>query len=207
MEINIFITLVLAAFLISLSPGPAAITSVNHGITYGFKKTIPVIMGLQLGYIIQTFIVIVGLGAIIVKSVILFNIIKYMGIAYLLYLGLTKIFKKIDAKNNEEMLKYYNLKEVFTKALLINLINPKYTVFLVAFIPQFLDPDKLLIYQFLFIGLTLSIVDIIVMSSYSILASKFGKFVKDEKSIKVQNKVAGVFFIIAAFFLSFCKKA
>jgi len=207
MELNVWITLLLASIAISVSPGAGAVVSMNHGIKYGLKKSYAAIFGLQLGYVLQAFIVVVGLGALIAKSVMLFNIIKWIGVAYLVYLGLSKIFEKVEIVDEEEQLNSYNAKKSFISATLINLTNIKATVFLVAFIPQFLNPNESLLLQFVIIGLTLCIVDIFVMTGYSGLASKLKFLIKDVKAIKIQNRITGAFLILAAVFMSTAKKS
>ncbi len=207
MDLNVYITLLLASIAISLSPGAGAVVSMNHGIKYGLKKSYPAIFGLQVGYIIQTFIVVVGLGALIAKSVILFNIIKWIGVAYLVYLGLSNFFKKVEAIDNQNRLNDYCAKKSFVNASLINLTNTKATVFLVAFIPQFLNPNESLLIQFIIIGITLCLVDILVMTGYSGLASKLSFLVKDVKAMKIQNRITGIFLILAAIFMSTAKKS
>ena len=207
MELNVWITLLLASIAISVSPGAGAVVSMNHGIKYGLKKSYAAIFGLQLGYVLQAFIVVVGLGALITKSVMLFNIIKWIGVAYLVYLGLSKIFEKVEIVDEEEQLNSYNAKKSFISATLINLTNIKATVFLVAFIPQFLNPNESLLLQFVIIGLTLCIVDIFVMTGYSGLASKLKFLIKDVKAIKIQNRITGAFLILAAVFMSTAKKS
>lgn len=207
MELNVWITLLLASIAISVSPGAGAVVSMNHGIKYGLKKSYAAIFGLQAGYIIQTFIVVVGLGALIAKSVMLFNIIKWIGVAYLVYLGLSKFFEKVEMINEQSQLNSYNAKKSFISATLINLTNAKATVFLVAFIPQFLNPNESLLLQFTIIGLTLCIVDIFVMTGYSGLASKLKFLIKDVKAMKIQNRITGSFLILAAIFMSTAKKS
>ncbi len=96
MEFEIWLTLLLASIAISISPGAGAVVSMNYGIKYGLKKSYSAIMGLQIGLFIQTFIVVIGLGDIIMQSVIIFNIIKWIGVLYLVYLGLCKIFEKVE---------------------------------------------------------------------------------------------------------------
>lgn len=207
MDLNVWITLFLASLAISISPGAGAVVSMNHGIKYGLKKSYAAIFGLQLGYLIQAFIVIIGLGALIAKSVMLFNIIKWIGVAYLVYLGLSKIFEKVEVLNDEEQLNTYNAKKSFISATLINLTNIKATVFLVAFIPQFLNPNESLLLQFALIALTLCIVDIFVMTGYSGLASKLKFLIKDKKAMKIQNRITGAFLILAAIFMASAKKS
>lgn len=207
MNFEVWITLLLASIAISVSPGAGAVVSMNYGIKYGLKKSYSAIFGLQLGYIVQTFIVIIGLGAIIAKSVLVFNIVKWVGVAYLVYLGLSKIFEKVEVVEQSEQIKSYNAKKAFLTASFINLTNPKATVFLVAFIPQFLNPNESLWLQFVIIGLTLCIVDVFVMTGYSSMASKLKFLIKDVKAMKIQNRITGMFLILAAVFMSTAKKS
>lgn len=206
MAFEVWLTLLLASIAISVSPGAGAVVSMNYGIKYGLKKSYAAIMGLQLGLITQTFIVVIGLGAIIAKSVMLFTIIKWIGVAYLVYLGLVKIFEKVEILDENEQLNNYDAKKAFATATFINLTNPKATVFLVAFIPQFLNPNESMWLQFLIIGFTLCIVDIIVMTGYSGLATKLRFLIKDVKAMKIQNRITGSFLILAALFMSTAKR-
>ena len=179
----------------------------NHGINYGLKKSYVAILGLQVGLFAQTFIVVIGLGALILKSVMLFNIIKWIGVAYLIYLGLSKIFEKVEMLEESKRLNSFNAKKSFISATFINITNPKATVFLVAFIPQFLNPNESLWLQFAIISITLVVVDVLVMTAYSSMASKLKFLIKDVKAMKIQNRITGAFLIIAALFMATTKKA
>jgi homoserine/homoserine lactone efflux protein len=205
MSFDVWLTLLIASFLLSISPGAGAVVSINSGISYGLKKSYFAIFGLQAGYLLQAFGVVVGIGAIIASSAFLFNLIKWIGVAYLVYLGLTKIFQKVEI-NDETIIETHNPKKMFISAFFVNITNPKSAVFLVAFLPQLLNPSENILVQFLIIGLTLIIVDIIVMTGYSGLASRLKFLLKDAKSIKKMNIITGSFLIIAASFLSFSKK-
>ena len=206
MEFNVWLTMFLAAIAISVSPGAGAVVSMNYGLKYGLKKSYPAIFGLQVGYLIQTFIVVIGLGAIVAKSVLIFTIIKWIGVAYLLYLGLGKIFEKAQLVDDEEHLNSYSAKKAFLNSSLINLTNIKATIFLVAFIPQFINPNESIFLQFIIIGATLSVVDIFVMTGYSSMASKLKFLLKDVKAIKIQNRITGTLLILAAIFMSNAKR-
>lgn len=206
MEFNVWLTMFLAAIAISVSPGAGAVVSMNYGLKYGLKKSYPAIFGLQVGYLIQTFIVVIGLGAIIAKSVLIFTIIKWIGVAYLVYLGLGKIFEKAQLVDDEEHLNSYSAKKAFLNSSLINLTNIKATIFLVAFIPQFINPNESIFLQFIIIGVTLSVVDIFVMTGYSSMASKLKFLLKDVKAIKIQNRITGSLLILAAIFMSNAKR-
>lgn len=207
MDFQVWITLLLASIAISVSPGAGAVVSMNHGINYGLKKSYAAIFGLQAGLLAQTFIVVIGLGALISKSVMLFNIIKWVGVAYLVYLGLSKIFEKVEMVDDTQRLNLYSAKKSFVTATFINITNPKATVFLVAFIPQFLNPNESLWLQFAIISITLVVVDVLVMTGYSSMASKLKFLIKDVKAMKIQNRITGAFLIIAALFMATTKKA
>lgn len=207
MELNVWLTLLLATIAISVSPGAGAVVSMNYGIKYGLKKSYAAIFGLQAGLLIQTFVVVIGLGAIIAKSVLVFTIIKWIGVLYLVYMGLSKIFEKVELSEDGEQIKEYSAKKAFLSATLINVTNPKATVFLVAFIPQFLNPNESLWLQFGIICLTLVVIDVIVMTGYSSMASKLKFLIKDAKAMKIQNRITGSFLIIAAIFMSMTKRA
>lgn len=207
MELNIWLTMLIASIALSVSPGAGAVVSMNYGLKYGLKKSYPAIFGLQTGLLIQTFVVVIGLGSIISKSVMLFTIIKWIGVIYLIFLALSKIFEKVEALDEEEQINQYSSKKAYISATLINLTNIKSIVFLVAFIPQFLNPNASMWIQFVIISLTLCIVDIIVMTGYSTLASKLKFLVKDVKAMKIQNRITGAFLLLAAAFVSTAKKA
>jgi homoserine/homoserine lactone efflux protein len=206
MQFDIWLTLLIASIVISISPGAGVVVSMNSGLKYGLKKSYATIFGLQVGYLAQTFLVVIGLGSIIAKSLMLFNLVKWIGVAYLVYLGLSKIFEKVQVINQEEILDSFDGKKAFVTASFINLTNIKATVFLVAFIPQFLNPNESLWLQFAIIGLTLCLVDIVVMTGYSSLASKLKFLVSNTKAMKIQNTITGSMLLVAAAFVSTAKR-
>ena len=187
MQLDIWLTMLVASILISVSPGAGAVVSMNYGLKYGLKRSYAAIMGLQMGLFVQTFVVVIGLGSLIMSSLLLFNIIKWIGVVYLVFLGVMKFIEKPHLPNDTE--------------------NIKATVFLVAFIPQFLNPNEPLLGQFVIICATLICVDIIVMTGYSSLASRLKNVIKSIRAIKIQNRVTGAFLLLAAFFISTAKRA
>ena len=142
MNFDIWLTMLVASIVISVSPGAGAVVSMNYGLKYGLKRSYAAIFGLQMGLFIQTFIVVVGLGSLIMSSLMLFNIIKWIGVAYLIFLGVMKFMEKPVLPDEAEQIKAFSASKAFIQATLINCTNIKAMVFLVAFIPQFLDPTK-----------------------------------------------------------------
>ncbi len=206
MAFDIWLTMLVASIIISISPGAGAVVSMNYGLKYGLKRSYAAIFGLQMGLFIQTFIVVIGLGSLIMSSLLLFNIIKWIGVAYLVFLGIMKFVEKPMLPEDVAQIKAFNAKKAFIQATLINITNIKATVFLVAFIPQFLNPTQPLLGQFGIICATLIVVDIIVMTGYSSLASKLKFILKSLRAIRIQNSITGAFLLLAALFVSTAKR-
>jgi len=207
MPLDIWLTMLVASILISVSPGAGAVVSMNYGLKYGLKRSYAAILGLQTGLFVQTFIVVMGLGSLIMQSLVLFNIIKWIGVVYLIFLGIMKFIEKPHLPDAAAHVKAFSASRAYMQATLINLTNIKATVFLVAFIPQFLNPHEALLPQFAIICTTLICVDIIVMTGYSSLASKLKNVIKSIRAIQIQNRLTGAFLLVAAFFISTAKRA
>ena len=207
MNVDMWLTMLFASIAISVSPGAGAVVSMSYGLKYGLKRSYAAIFGLQLGLFIQTFVVVIGLGSLIMNSLTLFTIIKWIGVAYLVFLGIMKFLEKPVLPHETENIQAYSASKAFIKATLINCTNIKATVFLVAFIPQFLDPNKDLVQQFFIICATLIGVDTLVMTGYSSLASSLKCMLKSIKAIRIQNQITGVFLLLAAFFVSTAKRS
>lgn len=207
MSFGVWLTFLMASFMVSISPGAGAINTMNSGMTHGVRSTFPTILGLQFGYGIQIFIVAIGLGAVLASSTSAFLIIKWLGVAYLIWLGIQKwrSSDSLDEIRSEDGAQ----KKRFLKSVLVNLTNPKATVFLVALFPQFLSHSNASSYEFqlLLMGGTLLFVDVVVMFFYAVLASQFKKIVTSKSRVKLMNRIFGSFFIFAAFVLAAYKKS
>ena len=198
MALELFLAFLAAAILISLSPGAGAVNTMSTGLRYGVKGALPAIMGLQLGYGLQVVLVGVGLGALLSQSQLAFELIKWFGVLYLVYLGYQKwtqatLDLEVQAGVNESRSRQ------FWQAAFVNLTNPKATVFLLALFPQFVDPQAAnQVLQYSIMGSTLIVVDILVMVGYASLASVLSRWMKSERHQKLQNRVFGAMFVAAA---------
>lgn len=203
MEWNIWLTLLFAAIIISLSPGAGALTAMSYGLSHGLQRGFAAVLGLQLGFGLQIVIVGVGLGSIIATSSLMFTIIKWIGVLYLIYLGIMKWREKVhvDLHQVDNTVKFSSRK-AFIEAIFINLTNPKSLVFLVALLPQFIDPQQPQFIQLLIIGVTLLGVDTVVMSGYSLMASKLRVLLHNPQTMRLQNRITGSVLIGAGVLLS-----
>lgn len=203
MDFNLWLTMLFMAVIISVSPGAGAITTMDNGLNYGFKRSYAAILGLQVGLLAQILIVAIGLGGILATSKTLYEIVKWIGVLYLIYLGIMKFRDSGSLFKKSKIAKQYSFKRSFIQAVFINLTNPKATVFLIAFMPQFLRPDRPQLIQMVIICVTLLAVDMVVMSGYSSLAQVMKRWVNNPKIVKTQNYVTGSLLIIVALLLAF----
>lgn len=200
MALELWLALLGAAIMISLSPGAGFATAVSFGLSNGVRGAAPAVFGLICGYGTQMLIVSLGLGALIATSPIVFNVIKYLGAAYLIWLGVQVIRSHAELElHNVEPLRR---RERFIRAFLVNISNPKGMVFLLALVPQFLNPTEPQAPQLWMIGLTLVLVDWIVMTGYSGIAARLRTFVQNPKGRAWLNRASGSALILAGLVLS-----
>ncbi len=200
MTFTLWLTLLAAATLISLSPGAGAVTAMSYGLSQGTARAQPAILGLICGFGIQIIIVGIGLGSLIAASVTLFSVIKWIGVTYLVWLGLQKWRDRGEL--TLEQGRPSSWRRAFGQSVLINITNPKGLVFLIALIPQFLDPVQPQLPQLLIIGVTLVAVDWCVMTGYSLLASRLRHLMQDARARRTQNRITGSALIGAGLVLS-----
>lgn len=197
MSTDIWLAFLLASILISVSPGAGAVNTMGNGMRYGVRSSLPSIAGLQLGYGIQIILVGVGLGALLASSNLAFSLVKWVGVGYLLWLGYSK-WTQPPLAFEDSGHRHEPAGRRFWQAALVNLTNPKATVFLVALFPQFVDVHAAHYLQFSIMGSTLILVDIGVMIGYATLASQLARWMRSEHHQRLQNRIFGALFVGAA---------
>ncbi|MCP4076343.1 MAG: homoserine/homoserine lactone efflux protein [Gammaproteobacteria bacterium] len=197
MNLDIWLAWCLACIVISITPGAGAINTMSNGIQYGVRHSLPAIMGQQLGLAVQFIIVGIGLGSLLASSTSLFDIVKWLGVLYLVFLGIQKWqqpFIPLKEANSCEL----EYKRRFWQSTFVNLSNPKATIFLVALLPQFLDLERQQFTQFSLMMFTSLVIDIIVMLGYATLATTLVLWMKSKKYQRRLNHLFGGLFIVAA---------
>lgn len=198
MGFELWLAFLLASLFISISPGAGAVNTMSNGLRYGVKDTLPAILGLQLGYGIQIVLVGVGLGALLASSALAFEVVKWIGVLYLVYLGYKKWTQAPLSLDGSALPKESRSKQ-FWQATFVNITNPKATVFLIALFPQFIDTQAVSqTSQYVVMGATLIVADIVVMVGYASLASQLSRWMKSEKHQIIQNRIFGGMFVGAA---------
>ncbi|ELI5382229.1 TPA: homoserine/homoserine lactone efflux protein [Vibrio parahaemolyticus] len=194
MDTHVWLAYVVTAIVFSLAPGSGTVNSISNGLSYGTRKSLGAIVGLQIGLAIHIALVGAGIGALVAQSATAFTIIKWVGAAYLVWLGIQKWHDTSGLIANESH-KEMSGSALLYKAVLINLTNPKSIVFLVALFPQFIDPAKDQLTQLLALGVTTVVIDACVMLGYTTLAAQMGRFIRSDKIMGKINKVFGSMFM------------
>lgn len=207
MELHIWLTFFAAAWAISLSPGPGAVAAMGSGLSFGFRRGYFTTLGLVLGIWTQVMLVGAGLGALMVASNTLFNLVKWAGVAYLVYLGVQQWRAPARPLVAVEKLAFATRRQLVLRGWMLNTVNPKGTVFILAVVPQFIDPAQALTPQYLVIAATLGFTDLVVMAGYTVLASRVLGALKDTQTIRLMNRLFGSLFVAAGVLLATVKRA
>ena len=204
MDFSLWLALFLAAWAISISPGPGAVASMAAGLRYGIWPGAALVCGLITGYTIQFIISVVGVAAVIKTSPLLFEVIKWVGVSYLIYLGIKQYRSPVSMiRVDVSTMPSATAGKLFMQGLLVDITNPKAAIFLLAVIPQFVDTTRPLMLQYVLICLTLCLVDLVIMLCYVALAANLVKLLKNPHLTARINKIFGVCFILAALSMAF----
>lgn len=194
-----FTTFLMTGILLNLTPGNDTIFILSKSIGQGKKAGIMSALGIGTGSVIHTVLATLGLSIIIAKSILLFNIIKYAGAAYLLYIGYKMLTDKSQLNTNISLEnKGVNYLKIYRDAIITNVLNPKVALFFIAFLPQFIDPAvRNTIVPFLILGMTFIITGMIwclLLATFA--AAIFAKMKANKKVSTYINKICGTALIL-----------
>jgi threonine/homoserine/homoserine lactone efflux protein len=180
---DILLSFALATSALALSPGPDNIYVLVQSITNGQSYGLATVCGLISGCIIHTTLLAFGVSAIITANASVFFVIKLFGALYLIYLAY-KVFKSNDQLNlDADIIPKKSLKGLFIKGFFMNVLNPKVTIFFLAFFPGFLFSESLsTIIQFYILGGIFMLVSFIVFSMIAMLASQIKTYTVSHKN-------------------------
>lgn len=208
MALHTWLAFLAASWVISLSPGAGAIASMSSGLRYGFVRGYWNALGLQLGLALQIAVVAAGVGALLAASATAFTLIKWFGVLYLLYLAIRQwCAAPMPVQEATEPDAGGSRSGLVLRGLLVNASNPKALVFMLAVLPQFIDPKAPLVAQYLVIGVTMVTVDMIVMAGYTGLASRVLRLLRSPRQQQRMNRTFAGLFVGAAVFLASLRKA
>jgi threonine/homoserine/homoserine lactone efflux protein len=141
LPLSSIIVFLLAALGLLLIPGPAVLYIVTRSVAQGRKAGLASVLGIELATLCHSMAAAFGLSAILLASALAFDVVKYLGAAYLVYLGIRTILSRTPSHASDNS-PPPSLSQMFRKGFLVNLLNPKTALFFYAFLPQFVDPAR-----------------------------------------------------------------
>ena len=204
---TVWFSLLAACVVISLTPGAGAINTMSNSLTEGWRRSIWGIIGQQVALIVYIVIVAAGVGLLVSHFPILFEVVRYAGAAYLVFLGVRLILVKTDAEDPTQ--------ENFTprgesrwsmvrRGFWVNILNPKAVIFFLAFMPQFVRLDQPQLPQYFIVSVTMVVVDVVVMwLVFAGAAGPFRRLTRTPRGRRSINSVFGALFILVAVLLLF----
>ena len=195
MDWHVWLAYFLAAWLIALSPGSGAVLSMSHGLQYGVRQTTATIVGLQIGLASILLVAGAGVGALLLASTTAFMVVKVLGAGYLIWLGVKQWRAPVDGAASDAAAPSepagLSVRQRLLRGALTNATNPKGIVFMVAVLPQFINPKQPLALQLAILLVTTLAVDSVVMHGYAFLASRLRALMQSVRARKTQNRVFG----------------
>ena len=176
-------------------PGPATLLTVARSSTSGTKAGIATGLGIAVGDIIHTAMAVVGISAIIYASAFMFSLVKYLGAAYLIYLGIQTIMTKVPNPSYEQSVPIIP-RQAFNQAILAEVLNPKTALFFLAFLPQFVKPENgSVLLQLTTLGLILVALGLVSTIFFAVSAGSVGHFLRRNPTVlRWQGKIVGTIY-------------
>jgi homoserine/homoserine lactone efflux protein len=194
---SLWFALLGAAVLISLTPGAGAINTMANSIGVGWARSIWGILGQQLALLVHIAVVAAGVGLLVSESPTLFNVVRYSGAAYLVFLGIRQ-FRSRGGGADEGTAHHPRASHwaMFRRGVLVNLTNPKAVVFFLAFTPQFIRPERPMATQYVVLAATVVVVDVLVMwFVFAFAARGLRRLTHDERGRRRLGRVFGGLFV------------
>jgi len=187
---------IVAAVAMLLTPGPAVMYIVTRSIDQGRRAGLASVLGIQTGTLFHVAAAALGLSAILVSSALAFNVVKMLGAAYLIYLGIRKLLTKPQAEETR-VVERASLRRIYSQGVIVNILNPKTALFFFAFLPQFVDASRGSVsLQMLLLGTLFTGIAMLTDGSYALLAGTAGSWLKSNPHfLRAERYLAGSIYV------------
>ena len=186
-----------AALALLVVPGPSVVYIVTRGIHQGRAAALVSVLGVTTATLVHTVFAAAGLSAILASSALAFSIVKYAGSAYLVYLALRTWFDRSD-EQLDRLRPADDLRRVYAEGFLVNLLNPKTALFILALLPQFVDPARGSAgLQILLLGGILASLGLLSDGTYALASGSIGSWLRRRRSIAgIQRRVSAAIYAV-----------
>ena len=179
-----------ASSVLLVIPGPTVLLVVSYALGQGWRTALPMAFGVALGDFTAMTLSMLGLGALLATSATLFTVLKWVGAAYLVYLGI-KLWRAGGTLDAAPRTDAVSAAKMLGHAWLVTALNPKSITFFVAFLPAFLDPRADFLTQMLVFETTFLVLAFANAFGYALVASRARRLASDPRAIGIVNKVGG----------------
>jgi homoserine/homoserine lactone efflux protein len=194
-------------FVLCLTPGPAVLYVISSGLRAGARKSIASILGILAANAVYFAISATGVGALLLASSNLFFAVKWIGAAYLVYIGLQALLGKSEMLISQEAsTAAIRGRRLFRDGFILQASNPKAIVFFTALLPQFIDPHGSVVQQVLILAITSAVIEFCVLLGYGSAAGRASALAHQPRYAAWTNRVAGVLLIGAGAGLAALRK-
>ena len=195
MSLHVWVLYAATVLIYSALPGPGAMLVMSHGLAHGAKPAIATICGIETGIIVFVLVTALGLGTLLTLSAQVFDVIRWIGAAYLIYLGLRKWLERPTLPDVAAQGRSVRRVHLGAQGMMVSLSNPKSLLFFGALFPQFVDPASGYVVQMLVLGMTTVAIDFCVLSSYAMLPNRIGRWMRRGNHLKLYNRTVGTILI------------
>jgi threonine/homoserine/homoserine lactone efflux protein len=187
---------VAAAVVLLITPGPAVLYIVTRSVEQGRLAGLVSALGVHVGTLVHVAAAALGVSALLVSSALAFDIVKYLGAMYLVYIGVRKLVGW-DQPAGGQALAPRSLRRLFGQGVVVNILNPKTALFFLAFLPQFVDVSKGAVgFQILVLGLIFVALGVLSDGLYAVAAGTAGGWLKrDGRILRAERYVGGTVFV------------
>ena len=194
MIFSLWAAFVAASSILLVIPGPTVLLVVSYALGQGWRTALPMAVGVALGDFTAMTLSMLGIGALLAASATVFTLLKWIGAAYLIYLGI-KLFRAGDALRAEPRTSRSSALRMAAHAWLVTALNPKSITFFVAFLPQFLNREadfwpQMLIFETTFLALAFA-----NAFGYALIAARARNVVRNPKAIRIFNRTGGTLLV------------
>ena len=185
-----------ASVVITLIPGPAVLYIVTRAMDHGRRGGVASALGVNLGILVHVAFAVLGLSVVLASSAAAFNVVKYVGAVYLIYVGVRRLLDREEVPTANAV-PVRSRRRLFSQGVIVSVLNPKLALFFVAFLPQFVDRAHGNVrLQLLVFGLLFEAIALITDSSYALLAGTMGRALRNRKRYaRTERYVAGGIYI------------
>jgi threonine/homoserine/homoserine lactone efflux protein len=190
MSFETWLAFAAASAILVVIPGPTVLLVVSYALGQGFRTALPMAVGVALGDFTAMTLSLVGVGALLAASATLFTLLKWIGAAYLVWLGV-KLWRAGSALQAQPRASAASAVKMLGHAWLVTALNPKGITFFVAFLPQFLDPRADVVTQMLIFETTFLALAFANAFAYALLAARAGGLIQSPRAVGLLNKAGG----------------